>query len=332
VQAVDASGGSILLHDPESRKLWFHHVIGADGQVAGFGLYGVAIQDDEGIAGQVFQTQAPYIENNVRDNPQHAKRIDDEFEYETRNLITVPLRYPGGALLGVMQLINKREGDFTDDDLTVLDIVASISTMSAENAELVNKAKKSQVMDQLGRVVYDITNKVARISGPVETLKQAQAKALKDLVGSDAAAIREDLQDRLQTISESIKELQRYMDFMTAAVAGKPIEPQIRENDLIAVTERQLTLLEDEAEGTQKVTLKREYDPKTTFRFPFDSFLIERAVFNLVNNALKATPKGGTVSVRIAEEEGNAVLEVRDTGVGMPPYVLARILAGYTVG
>src|SRR5579871_5681155 len=80
IQAVDASGGSILLHDSDAHQLWFNLVLGGEAQgshlSAGFGLYGVAIRDDEGIAGQVFQSQTPHIENNTATNPQHAKRID----------------------------------------------------------------------------------------------------------------------------------------------------------------------------------------------------------------------------------------------------------------
>ena len=54
VQAVDAMGGSILLHDPQKSQLWFYHAIGVDASgtqtSVNFGLYGLAIADTEGTA------------------------------------------------------------------------------------------------------------------------------------------------------------------------------------------------------------------------------------------------------------------------------------------
>jgi len=76
----------------------------------------------------------------------------------------------------------------------------------------------------------------------------------------------------------------------------------------------------------------RDYHSKSTLEFPFDSFLIERAVFNLVNNALNATPAGGTITVGAYVEGDYAVLSVQDTGTGMPPNVLASILNWNTGG
>jgi heavy metal sensor kinase len=59
---------------------------------------------------------------------------------------------------------------------------------------------------------------------------------------------------------------------------------------------------------------------------------IERLLLNLLDNAFKFTPPGGTVTVRLADEEGNALLEVCDTGVGMTadvvPHVFERFYRG----
>jgi len=326
-EEVGTEGGTVYMHDPETRKLWFRHVKGG-----GLRYYGEAIDEDQGLAGQVFKSEKSNIENNVAQNKQHAKDTDEKFDYETRNLLTVPLRYPGGTTtFGVMQLVNKKSGDFTEEDLTLLEIIASMAATHAENASLETQAQKSKVLENLTRIVFDINNKIGRISGPLEALQTAQAEALAKLSGDNIETLREDLQSRVQAISEGIKDLQRYMDFMNAAVSGKPIAPNMQENDLTEVTKRQLAILDNDAKH-QGVTLQREYDKDTPISFRFDSFLLERAIFNLVNNALKATPKGGTVTVRLAIDSGDAVLEVRDTGTGIPQYVLSRILQGNAIG
>lgn len=327
IQAVDASGGSILLHDPNAHQLWFNLVLGGEAQgshlSAGFGLYGVAIRDDEGIAGQVFQSQKPHIENKISDNPQHAKRIDEEFEFETRNLITVPLRYPGGPCFGIMQLVNKREGDFTEEDLMVLDIVANISAMNVRHADLAHQAQRTKALDYLDRVIHDVANKVSLLNDPIHALQSAQNTALRALNAPEH--VREDLQERVRNIAAGIKDLLRYTDFMSGAVAGQPMELRRELNDLIAVTEQQLSLLDDVV-AEHGIQLVRDYHNQSSLYFPFDSFLIERAIFNLVNNAVKATPSGGTITVSVYVEGDHAVLAVQDTGSGIAPNVLARIL------
>ncbi len=333
IQAVDASGGSILLHDAEKKQLWFSLVLGGEAQgshlAAGFGLYGVTINDDEGIAGQVFQSQTPQIENKTAANPQHARRIDEEFDFETRSLITVPLVYPGGQPFGVMQLVNKKEGDFTDEDLMVIDIVANISAMNVYNANLANEARRTKALDYLGRIIHDVTNKVSQLTSPLESLADSQDSVLESLSASDEA--RTELKERVTNIKAGISDLLRYTEFMTGAIEGQPVDVQRVLGDLTGTAERQLNLLETVV-AARGVTLVRDYDTSTSIAFAFDSFLIERAIYNLVNNALKATPPGGTITVRVYEEGESAVLSVQDTGFGIQPNVLARILNWSTGG
>jgi len=52
---------------------------------------------------------------------------------------------------------------------------------------------------------------------------------------------------------------------------------------------------------------------------------IEQIVGNLVSNALKYTPAGGRITIRVGPENGQAVLSIEDTGVGMAPHLLARV-------
>ena len=56
-----------------------------------------------------------------------------------------------------------------------------------------------------------------------------------------------------------------------------------------------------------------------------DAERLERAVLNLLDNAIKFTPAGGSVTVTAAEGDGGVVLTVRDTGVGIEPADLPRI-------
>ena len=65
--------------------------------------------------------------------------------------------------------------------------------------------------------------------------------------------------------------------------------------------------------------------PDTPVTIEGDSEAMRELVDNLVSNAIKYTPSGGRVDVRLATENGSAVLEVADTGIGIPPEEQSRV-------
>jgi PAS domain S-box-containing protein len=56
-----------------------------------------------------------------------------------------------------------------------------------------------------------------------------------------------------------------------------------------------------------------------------DSARIEQVVANLLNNACRFTPADGRIEISVAREDGDAVVRVRDNGIGIPPEDLSRI-------
>ena len=56
-----------------------------------------------------------------------------------------------------------------------------------------------------------------------------------------------------------------------------------------------------------------------------DAHRLEEVLHNLLSNAVKYSPQGGTVRVRVARQDGEAVLEVADEGIGIPAEAQARL-------
>jgi GAF domain-containing protein len=132
VAVIAAEGGSILVHEPEQRRLRFDEVVGE----LEARLKGTTMEDGRGVAGHVAHTGQPCLHNDAPSAQVHFPMIDALFNFRTRNLATVPLRGPQGQAIGVFQLVNKREGDFTPDDLLALEALAAIAAASVEASDL----------------------------------------------------------------------------------------------------------------------------------------------------------------------------------------------------
>jgi two-component system, OmpR family, phosphate regulon sensor histidine kinase PhoR len=81
-----------------------------------------------------------------------------------------------------------------------------------------------------------------------------------------------------------------------------------------------------QAQANQKnITLTKDIPETGILDMDADSALLQQAVYNLVDNALKYTPVGGKVNIRLEQREGNVIFEVSDTGIGVAPLDLPRV-------
>ncbi|HSN85256.1 MAG TPA: ATP-binding protein, partial [Thermoanaerobaculia bacterium] len=90
------------------------------------------------------------------------------------------------------------------------------------------------------------------------------------------------------------------------------------------------TIVERAVEGTRSLIESRAHElsvdiPQETIRLEADPTRLEQVISNLLNNAAKYTMPGGQIWVTARLEPGEAVIEVRDTGIGVPPDVLERV-------
>src|ERR1700722_16797982 len=78
-------------------------------------------------------------------------------------MIATPLMIEDEAPIGVVQLINKKEGEFSSSDKAVLDIVSSVSTMAYMNYRLTEESARASTLLGMGKVSHDIGNLAASL-------------------------------------------------------------------------------------------------------------------------------------------------------------------------
>jgi class 3 adenylate cyclase/GAF domain-containing protein len=89
----------------------------------------------QGISGAVAARGESIIENDVQRSSSFNPRIDSITGFVTRSVLCVPM-ISQGKVIGIIEVLNKREGDFSEDDRDVLHSIATSVSIALENARL----------------------------------------------------------------------------------------------------------------------------------------------------------------------------------------------------
>ncbi len=109
-----------------------------------------ASSDNAGIVGQVVQSGQPRRVDLELGQQEIDRSVDNKLGFETRTLLCVPLRGRGGKLFGAFELINKLEGNFSDEDESALIELASHAAVALENTQQYEQllASRNQMADE----------------------------------------------------------------------------------------------------------------------------------------------------------------------------------------
>ena len=136
---TDSPDASIILYHEKRGDLYFAHAVGASAE---FLLENRGKSAAEGIplegskAGEVFRTGKSLIDHALALDTNHYKGVDRETRRTTQSMICVPLLFAGRAT-GVVQILNKRGGDYTERDRVLLEHFAAQAAVSLRNARLI---------------------------------------------------------------------------------------------------------------------------------------------------------------------------------------------------
>jgi PAS domain S-box-containing protein len=164
-----------------------------------------------------------------------------------------------------------------------------------------------------GMVGHDIRNPLQAITGDLYLAK------------TELDAIPES--PERTNASESLLEIEKNVDYINKIVAdlqdyAKPLKPHVEEADLKQIIGG--LIAKNGLPENVKVTVKVEADARKVVA---DPTFINRIMFNLVNNAVQAMPKGGKLTIHafVDKTTREAVISVKDTGVGIPEAVRDKL-------
>jgi signal transduction histidine kinase len=248
--------------------------------------------------------------------------LDTRAGFHIPSTLTADLVGRDGRKLGIIQLWDKKEnGKFDEADEAILTQLAQLASVALENARLFKAAQDAtRARDDLVAIVsHDLRN-------PVHTIHMAASFLLDIAPANDR---RHQARRQLEVIQRSATRanrlIQDLLDVARIQAGGLAVDP-------VPVDVKSLVLEAVEAATplASAAQLKVECDvPELTPRVSSDRERVLQVFANLIGNAIKFTPKGGSIRILAGSEGSEIRFVVADTGPGIPPEHLNHVFDRY---
>ena len=133
---VAAERATIFILDKDKGELWAKVALGVSDTIR--------FDARLGIAGAVLIAAKSLVVEDAYRSPLFYPSIDSLTGYHTRNILSVPLRTPKQEIIGVFQVLNKKEGKFTTEDEHFVQALANQAAIALENTQTLTELETRQ--------------------------------------------------------------------------------------------------------------------------------------------------------------------------------------------
>lgn len=294
VDLVDAEEASILLYDQHTHRMYFEAATNAKESPQLQKLY----VPEESIAGWVAINRTPQIVNRVEQDKRHFDDIGKEINFVTQSLVAVPM-VTKQKLIGVLEVINKKQGQFGPEDQEILVALASQAAIAIENS------RYFQQSDLIQEFVHELRTPLASIFTASYLLQRAEINTEQRI--KLAQTVHQETQ-RLNDLASifldlaSLESGRAVLHLSRFSIAGLFQEcVQVMQ---IKATEKNIELQIDLSSDLP--LLKADRDK------------IKQVILNLLNNAVKYNRAYGNIWLTAQVDAVDLSISIRDTGVGIP--------------
>jgi len=168
-QVTEAEAGSVALIEAATGDLVFRQAAGEAGQV----VIGRRLRPGQGIAGWAADLRQTVMAPDAPSDPRFYGDISSGAGFVTRDLVAAPL-IVRDTVIGVIEVLNKREGTFSQSDLWLIESVAAQAAVAIENARLFEETRRR--LNEMAVVSY-----VAMVGAAGQPFDETVARATSSL-------------------------------------------------------------------------------------------------------------------------------------------------------
>ncbi len=358
--ALEADASSVMLVDEASQTLRWEVALGAGARH----LKSLSVPLGEGISGYVAARGEPVRIPDAQTDPRWRGGVyDNATGVTTRSILCVPI-VARGRVIGVVEVLNRRGGPFTDEDQRLLEAIASMGAVAIENARLyetleekvqertaeltqtltalreaqahlVQAEKMAALGDLVAGIAHEMNTPLGAVASNSDLIRRALAKA-QALMG-DAAQVEKarNFLDRAVAMAETSREACRRINNIICSLRNfaRLDEAERKPADLHEGLESTLSLVKHVLRT--RIRVRRDYGTLPLVDCRVNQ--INQVFLNLLVNAAQAIPAEGTITIRTrylaatGAVPDTVVVEIADTGCGIPPDHLPKIFdPGFT--
>ena len=302
--AADLSGAeaaSILLYDQVKDQLYFRATSNLDAPL----MSELTVPVSGSIAGWIVSNRQPVIIDQVRKDPRHFNEIGRITNIETRSILGVPLLRKD-RVVGVLEAINKRKGDFSPEDQDLLMALGAQAAIAIENARLFQQS------DLISEFVHELRTPLASLTAAAYILLRPE---VPDERRTKIVQTMQQEIGRLSEMASAFLDLARLDSGRTRYQFSSVVIGELLEECSIVIRgkteEKQQELILDTPESPIQISADRDK--------------LKQVVLNLLSNANKYSPQGGKICLSAKPTSDEIILQVRDNGHGIPPEYLPHL-------
>jgi signal transduction histidine kinase len=248
---------------------------------------------------------------------------ESDWKLGVRNLMFVWVRHKG-ELIGAIRVANKRIGDFTEEDVQPLAILANNVSVALENArlyedlrrqmrelrdtqeQLVQAAKLAAIGELASNVAHEINNPLTSVLGYAELIKEE----------ADVEAIMKDV----EVIEMEALRAREIVNQLLEFSKKRPLElKDVQVNDILNDL---MDLISIKLKDT-RVVISKELGGIPVIRG--DKNQLKQVFLNIINNAVYSMDGEGTLGINTYLRDGDVLVSISDTGKGIPKEIQERI-------
>jgi adenylate cyclase len=151
---LQAERGSLFLNDVQTGELYSRVAQGNFSRE-------IRILNTTGVAGAIFQNAVGEIIPDAYADTRFNRAIDEQTGFKTRSILCAPVKTVKGEIIGVIQVLNKKDGEFIEEDLELLEAMTTQAAVALQSTQFVETMKKTREKEmEFLDVVADVTSEL----------------------------------------------------------------------------------------------------------------------------------------------------------------------------